>query len=63
MSVIDSHHHLWWLDKHAYKWPEQAGDRLNRDFTPEDLERELKACGTDGNVLVGSSDVIVQSVT
>jgi len=52
MSVIDSHHHFWWLARHSYKWPEAAGDRLNRDFTPEDLERELEACGIDGTVLI-----------
>src|SRR5262249_26301623 len=52
MSVIDSHHHFWWLARHSYKWPEAAGDRLNRDFTPKDLERELEACGIDGTVLI-----------
>jgi L-fuconolactonase len=52
MSVIDSHHHFWWLAKHTYKWPEAAGDRLARDFTPADLEGELEACGIDGTVLI-----------
>jgi len=52
MSVIDSHHHFWWLGKHAYRWPPQTGDQLNRDFTPDDLRIELNACGIDGSVLV-----------
>jgi L-fuconolactonase len=52
MRVIDSHHHFWWLAKHTYKWPEAAGDRLSRDFTPADLEGELEACGIDGTVLI-----------
>jgi L-fucono-1,5-lactonase len=52
MSVIDSHHHFWWTAKHAYHWPPQAGDRLDRDFTPEDLRPELEACGIDGTVLI-----------
>jgi len=52
MSVTDSHHHFWWLSRHRYKWPEAAGDQLNRDFTPEDLARELKSCGIDGTVLI-----------
>jgi L-fuconolactonase len=52
MSMIDSHHHFWWLDKHTYKWPEQAGDRLDRDFTPSDLWAELEACGIAGSVLI-----------
>lgn len=52
MSMIDSHHHFWWVAKHAYKWPEMAGDRLDRDFTPGDLFTELEACGIAGSVLI-----------
>ena len=52
MSVIDSHHHFWWTKKHEYHWPPQAGDRLSRDFTPDDLKPELAACGIDGTVLI-----------
>jgi L-fucono-1,5-lactonase len=52
MSVIDSHHHFWWLKKHAYKWADVADGRINRDFTPDDLRPELEACGIDGTVLV-----------
>jgi hypothetical protein len=52
MSVIDSHHHFWWLDKHTYKWPEAAGDRLDRDFTPGLLWTEMEACGIGGSVLI-----------
>jgi L-fuconolactonase len=52
MSVIDSHHHFWWTERHAYHWPPQAGDRLDRDFTPDDLRPELQACGIDGTVLI-----------
>jgi L-fuconolactonase len=52
MSVIDSHHHFWWTARHAYHWPPQAGDRLDRDFTPDDLRPELAACGIDGTVLI-----------
>jgi L-fuconolactonase len=52
MSVIDSHHHFWWLDKHSYQWPPKAADAMTRDFTPDDLRPELAACGIDGTVLV-----------
>jgi L-fuconolactonase len=52
MSVIDSHHHVWWTGRHPYQWPPQAAERLNRDFTPDDLRVELEACGIDGTVLV-----------
>jgi L-fuconolactonase len=52
MSAIDSHHHVWWIRKHAYHWPPQGRELLNRDFTPDDLKVELDACGIDGSVLV-----------
>ena len=52
MSIIDSHHHVWWIKKHPYHWPPQGRDLLNRDFTPDQLHAELKACGIDGSVLV-----------
>jgi len=52
MSVIDSHHHFWWTAKHSYQWPPQAAATMNRDFTPEDLRKELDACGIDGTVLI-----------
>jgi L-fuconolactonase len=52
MSIIDSHHHFWWLDKHPYKWPDPAANKLSRNFTPDDLAPELKACGIDGTVLI-----------
>src|SRR5262245_43065204 len=50
--MIDSHHHFWWIGRHAYRWPEAAGDRFARDFTPDDLRPELERCGVDGTVLV-----------
>ena len=50
--MIDSHHHFWWIGRHAYHWPEAAGDRFARDFTPDDLRPELERCGIDGTVLV-----------
>jgi len=51
-QVIDSHHHFWWTARHTYTWPAPAGDRLARDFTPDDLRPELARCGIDGTVLI-----------
>jgi L-fuconolactonase len=51
-DMIDSHHHFWWRNRHSYRWPPAAGDRLARDFTPDDLRPELKRCGVDGTVLI-----------
>jgi L-fuconolactonase len=50
--MIDSHHHFWWTARHTYTWPAAAGDRLARDFTPEDLRPELARCGIQGTVLI-----------
>jgi L-fuconolactonase len=50
--VIDSHHHFWWIGRHAYSWPAQAAERLARSFTPDDLRPELARCGVEGTVLV-----------
>jgi L-fucono-1,5-lactonase len=50
--MIDAHHHFWWTGRHAYTWPEQVGQRLARDFTPDDLRPELARCGVKGTVLV-----------
>jgi hypothetical protein len=43
--MIDAHHHLWWIGRHRYAWPPEVGDRLARDFTPDDLRPELARCG------------------
>jgi L-fuconolactonase len=51
-TVIDSHHHFWWTGRHTYTWPAAVGDRLARDFTPENLRPELDRCGIKGTVLV-----------
>jgi L-fuconolactonase len=50
--MIDAHHHFWWIGRHNYTWPEKVGDRLARDFTPDDLRPELSRCGIKGTVLV-----------
>jgi L-fuconolactonase len=50
--MIDSHHHFWWTGRHSYTWPAQAGDRLARDYSPDDLRPELARCGIEGTVLI-----------
>ena len=35
--------HFWWTGRHTYTWPAPVGDRLARDFTPDDLRPELEA--------------------
>lgn len=49
--IIDAHQHFWWVAKRPHTWPDAAGDRMHRDFTPEDLLPELRKAGVDGTVL------------
>lgn len=47
---IDAHHHLWTAD---YAWLAEPGlDRLRRDYTVDDLRRELPTAKIDATVLV-----------
>lgn len=52
--IVDAHQHFWWTANRTHTWPEIVGDRMNRDFTPEDLAPELKRAGVDYTVLVQS---------
>jgi L-fuconolactonase len=54
MSVIDAHQHFWWTAHRPHSWPSAAGDRLERDFTPEDLLPDMRAAGVEGTVLMQS---------
>jgi L-fuconolactonase len=56
MTVIDAHQHFWWIAKRAKPLPPLFGERLARDFTPDDLLPELRAAGIDGTILVQSLD-------
>ena len=49
---IDSHHHLWNYSPEQYAWITPEMSRLRCDYTPSDLEHELKAQGIDGSVTV-----------
>jgi len=52
--IIDAHQHFWWTARRAHTWPDILGDRMNRDFTPDDLLPDLRSAGVDGTVLVQS---------
>jgi L-fuconolactonase len=56
MSIIDAHQHFWWIAKRKQPLPPLFGDRLARDFTPDDLLPELRAAGIDSTLLVQSLD-------
>src|SRR5262245_30994150 len=52
MTVIDSHHHFRRVTAHPQSWAAAVGDRLERDFTEDDLRPELVRCGIDQTILV-----------
>lgn len=52
MSAIDCHHHFQRRNRYMGSFPPAVGDRLNRDFTEDDLKPLLDACGVDKTVLV-----------
>ncbi len=54
MSVIDTHQHFWWIARRPHEWPPAVGDRLHRDYTPEDLKPQLDRAGVDGTILIQS---------
>jgi L-fuconolactonase len=57
---IDAHQHFWTYDREDYEWI-PAGSPLVHDFLPEDLERELDACGLDGCVAVQARQSLEES--
>ncbi len=52
MTVIDCHHHFWKFGKRKHTFPHGVGNRLDRDYLPEDLRPQLKAAGVDKTILV-----------
>lgn len=51
-ETIDAHHHLWRYSAEDYGWISPEMDVLRRDFVARDLDRELRAAGVDGSVVV-----------
>ena len=47
--VVDSHHHLWRYTDDEFGWI--ADDCLRRDFSVDDLSRELPAAGVDCTII------------
>ncbi|WP_043837386.1 amidohydrolase family protein [Muricoccus aerilatus] len=53
-AVIDAHQHFWRHGARAHAWPAPAMAALARDFTPDDLRREMRAAGVDRTILMQS---------
>jgi len=50
--IVDSHVHLWDLERSAYPWMSGAFGPIARSFEPAELEAELRAAGVDRAILV-----------
>jgi L-fuconolactonase len=54
--VVDSHHHLWRLDQQDGPWLAPGHEAIAHDYTPADLEQELRRSGVDATVLVQAAE-------
>jgi L-fuconolactonase len=54
--IIDTHQHLWDLDRVAYPWLVPEFGRIARSFVPADLEPQLAPAGVTHTVLVQSAN-------
>ena len=55
MNIIDTHIHVWDLNKAEYPWLKGDTSILNRTWTIEELEEERKKAGITGGILVQAS--------
>ncbi len=54
--IIDTHQHLWDLDRVAYPWLVPEFGPIARTFVPEDLEPQMAPAGVKHTVLVQSAN-------
>ena len=59
--VIDAHHHFWNYTPKEYGWISDEMKVLRRDFTPDDLRREIAAAGVDGVVSVQARQTVEET--
>lgn len=58
---IDSHHHLWTIDRGDYDWLTPDLGPIYRDFTMEDLGPRLAAARIDRTILVQAAETIAET--
>lgn len=56
MTVVDAHHHFWRVAAQAQPWRDDRHDAIAADYTPADLEQELRSAGVEATVLIQSVD-------
>lgn len=58
---IDSHQHFWRYSPEEYEWIDDRMQALRRDFTPEDLERELTRADVQATVAVQARQTLEET--
>lgn len=58
---IDSHQHLWSYNEEDYGWITDELSKIRRDFSPTDLQMELKANQFDGSIAVQARQSIEET--
>lgn len=58
---IDTHHHFWNYSKSEYPWMNAQMKRIQRDFGPSDLQKEIEAAGIGGVVSVQARQVLEET--
>ncbi len=58
---IDAHHHFWIYTPEQYDWIDDSMAGIRRDFLPEHLRAEMRACGMDGVVSVQARQTIEET--
>ena len=56
MTVVDSHMHLWDLDRVDYPWLSTGVDPINRSFAFSDIASDLRQFDIDAVILVQAAD-------
>ena len=54
--ILDTHHHLWKIERGDYGWMSPDLSVLYRDYMPEDLEPSLRQAGVAKTILVQAAD-------
>ncbi|MEO9824809.1 MAG: amidohydrolase family protein [Paracoccaceae bacterium] len=54
--VLDTHHHLWKIDRGDYAWMSSDLTVLYRDYLPDDLAPLLRQAGVSKTILVQAAD-------
>lgn len=58
---IDAHHHLWRYQLADYGWIDDRMTVLQRDFLPDDLDKELGPAGITGTVVVQARQTLEET--